>query len=106
MRSLLVLFLLLHAPFARAGEFTFQFIGNMAFKITDGETTLISDFPYRSGAYGYMEYDMADVKPIVDGVSLITHFHADHWDKKLFAEMDLALIAPPVVLDAVESAKG
>ena len=89
-----ILFILWAVP-VHAGELEFQFIGNMAFKITDGETTLLSDFPYRSGAYGYMKYDLGDVAPFEGGVSLITHFHADHWDKKLFDEMDWALIAPP-----------
>ncbi len=79
---------------ARAGELTFTFIGNMAFHITDGQTTLLSDFPYQSGAFGYMKYEMADVPPITDGLSLITHWHTDHWSLPLFEKMDTKLIAP------------
>lgn len=66
----------------------------MAFHISDGATTLLSDYPYRPGAYGYMDYDPKDVPEITNGLSLITHFHLDHWDKKLFKEMDVSIIAP------------
>ena len=34
---------------------------------------------------------------------VITHFHGDHWDKDLFEKTDYALMAPPGVLDQVES---
>ena len=77
----------------------------MAFHIADGETTLLSDFPYRSGAYGYMEYDMDDVPPIKNGVSLITHSHADHWYKDQFAKMDLSVIGPTSVTSKVDPEK-
>ncbi|MDK1021571.1 MAG: MBL fold metallo-hydrolase [Candidatus Hydrogenedentes bacterium] len=90
---------------AGAGELTVTFIGNSAFHITDGETTLLSDFPYRSGAYGYMEYDMDDVPPIENGLSLVTHSHADHWDKELFAKMDLSVIGPTSVTGGVDTEK-
>lgn len=94
MRRLLFVLLLLVASVASAAELTVTFIGNMAFHISDGETTLLSDFPYLSGAYGYMEYAMEDVPEIKNGLSLITHFHLDHWDKKLFEKMDVPIIAP------------
>lgn len=101
--SLSIFFLL--APAVFAGELTVTFIGNMAFHITDGETTLLSDFPYRSGAYGYMEYDLADVPPITNGVSLITHSHGDHWYKDQFAKMDLSVIGPTSVTNRVKPKK-
>ncbi len=87
-------FLVVLAPLAWSGTLTFTFIGNQAFHITDGETTLLSDFPYRSGAFGYMAYEEEDIPEIVDGVSLITHSHADHWSKKLFEAMDVSFIGP------------
>ena len=89
---------------ADAGELKITFIGNMAFHITDGETTLLSDFPYTSGAYGYMEYDMDKVPEIRDGVHLITHFHGDHWNADLFQEMKLKtkIIAPPSVTEKLD----
>lgn len=88
-----------------AGNLEFQFIGNAAFHITDGKTTLLSDFPYTSGAFGYMTYEMKNTKPIVDGIVLITHKHEDHWNPKLFSSMDLAIIAPPEILAELESKK-
>jgi hypothetical protein len=42
---------------AQAPSLTATFIGNMAFAITDGATTLYTDFPYESGVFGYMAYD-------------------------------------------------
>jgi L-ascorbate metabolism protein UlaG (beta-lactamase superfamily) len=71
------------------------FIGNMAFAISDGETTLFSDFPYRSGAFGYMEYNPGAIRLAPDGVSLITHEHADHWDARAFSGMQSWLVAHP-----------
>ena len=98
----LSVFLLL-APVVYAGELTVTFIGNMAFHITDGETTLLSDFPYRSGAYGYMEYDLMDVPPIKNGVSLITHSHGDHWYADQFKKMNLSVIGPTSVTSRIEA---
>lgn len=80
---------------AEADELRFTFIGNEAFHITDGETTLLSDFPYRPGAFGYMHYDRDSVPQILHGLSLITHSHADHWYRDLFEDMDLSIIGPP-----------
>ena len=105
-RSILCLaVLILLTGAAGAGELTVTFIGNSAFHITDGETTLLSDFPYRSGAYGYMEYDMDDVPPIENGLSLVTHSHADHWEKWMFAKMDWSVIGPTSVTGGVDSEK-
>ena len=43
--TLCIAVLVLLSGAAGAGELTVTFIGNMAFHITDGETTLLSDFP-------------------------------------------------------------
>jgi len=79
---------------ALAGEITVTFIGNEAFHITDGETTLLSDFPYTSGAYGYMAFDVDEIPDVVDGLSLITHFHTDHFDPEAFKATDFSIVAP------------
>jgi hypothetical protein len=97
----LALALLLVAGRSAAGELTITFIGNQAFHITDGETALLSDFPYRSGAFGYMSYEMEDVPPVVDGLCLITHFHTDHFDRSLFEGRDWSIIGPPGVLQGL-----
>lgn len=90
-----VIALWLIAVQAQAGELRFTFIGNEAFHITDGDTTLLSDFPYRPGAFGYMDYSLDAVPAITHGLSLITHTHADHWYKDLFEKMDLFVVGPP-----------
>jgi L-ascorbate metabolism protein UlaG (beta-lactamase superfamily) len=71
------------------------FIGNMAFAITDGKTTLYTDFPYQPGAFGYMSYDFAKVPKTPGALCLITHGHDDHFDPALFAKLDAKIIAPP-----------
>ncbi len=73
------------------------FIGNMAFAITDGKTTIYTDFPYESGYAGYMTYDFAAVPKAPGALCLVTHGHRDHFDAALFAKMDALLIAPPDV---------
>lgn len=67
----------------------------MAFAITDGKTTLYTDFPYESGAFGYMSYDFASLPKAPNAVCLITHGHLDHFDPKLLAKLDAKVIAPP-----------
>lgn len=73
------------------------FIGNMAFAITDGTTTIYTDFPYESGYSGYMAYDFAAVPKAPGALCLVTHGHRDHFDAPLFSRMDAMLIAPPDV---------
>jgi L-ascorbate metabolism protein UlaG (beta-lactamase superfamily) len=82
---------------AEAQKLDFTFIGNMAFAITDGKTTLYTDFPYQSGAFGYMSYDFASIPKAAGALCLVTHGHLDHFDPLLFANMDAVLIAPPSV---------
>lgn len=87
------------------GVFRIQYIGNMSFHITDGRTTLLTDFPYRSGAFGYMKYDLKSITPIVDGLSLISHSHSDHWNRRRFKALDHAIIAPPRILKRLHGRK-
>jgi L-ascorbate metabolism protein UlaG (beta-lactamase superfamily) len=101
-RTFLVALVLLAGTVAQAGELTITFVGNMAFHITDGKTTLLSDFPYTSGAFGYMAYDMEEIPKVKDGVCLITHFHSDHWNSRLFRDMDAKIIAPPGMTKRLE----
>ncbi len=82
-----------------------QFIGNMAFAITDGKTVLYSDFPYESGAFGYMKYDFAKVPKTPGALFLITHEHKDHFDSALLAKMDGKVIAPPKLAATLPSAR-
>ena len=67
-----------------AGSLEFRFIGNMAFQISDGAFTILTDYPYISGAFGYMEYQSETVKPVGTVLSLVTHEHDDHWNPASF----------------------
>jgi L-ascorbate metabolism protein UlaG (beta-lactamase superfamily) len=82
---------------AAAAPLQAQFIGNMAFAVTDGKTVIYTDFPYESGAFGYMTYDFAKVPKAPGSLFLITHGHKDHFDAALFAKMDGKVIAPPKI---------
>src|SRR5262249_1997056 len=105
LKTIQFLFILLISEHAFADQLTFQFIGNMAFSISDHKTTLYSDFPYESGAFGYMKYDLKSLKISDNGVSLITHAHRDHWAKELFQPLKLKVIGPPEVLKDVDRSR-
>jgi L-ascorbate metabolism protein UlaG (beta-lactamase superfamily) len=95
--ALLALLLLSPAFLApQPARLTATFIGNMAFAISDGKSTLYTDFPYESGAFGYMRYDFDAIpKAPGDALCLITHGHRDHFDAARFEKMDAMVIAPP-----------
>jgi L-ascorbate metabolism protein UlaG (beta-lactamase superfamily) len=83
-----------------------RFIGNMAFAITDGTTTLFTDFPYESGYSIYMEYDPREIRSTTqDSLSIVTHRHGDHWDRDLFARTDWRVVAPEDALTNVPAAR-
>jgi L-ascorbate metabolism protein UlaG (beta-lactamase superfamily) len=66
-----------------------RFIGNMAFTITDGRVTVMTDFPYQSGYSGYKTYDPAEIRSTTPStLVLITHRHPDHWDRAHFLTTD------------------
>ncbi len=51
--------------------------------MTDGTSNVYIDFPYKSGAHGYMEFDAAELDSIKSNSTFIfTHKHADHYSKK------------------------
>ena len=76
-----------------------RFIGNMAFAISDGVTTLMTDFPYESGYSRYMEYPASEVHSRTPTtLSLITHAHRDHWEPTLFAKTGWNVAGPDDVV--------
>jgi len=85
---------------AQSGKIEIQFIGNCGFFMTDGKINLYVDFPYKSGAHGYMTYDLKlldSIRP--HSIFLYTHGHADHYSKKLFKRTNQKLYGPwPVAL--------
>lgn len=69
--------------FSQSGEIAIRFIGNCGLHITDGKTHIYVDFPYKSGAHHYMEYDPVEIENIKDSaVFIFTHKHADHYSGK------------------------
>jgi len=69
--------------FSQSNEIKIKFIGNCGLHLTDGSSNLYIDFPYKSGAYGYMKYDQTEIDNIRENaIFLFTHKHADHYSKK------------------------
>lgn len=92
------------ASAAQTDSLTIRFIGNAAFELNDGTTVLVTDFPYRSGAYGYMTYP-DHAAPEAADASIVTHGHTDHFDAALFGPTGWRLIAPRDVLAAVDPSR-
>lgn len=83
---------------AAAETLSARFLGNEAFEIRGGGATLLTDFPYQSGAFGYMEYDKAELRQREHSLCLFTHAHADHFDASLAAKIGCKVFGPPSVL--------
>jgi ribonuclease BN (tRNA processing enzyme) len=74
--------------FSQSNEIKIQFIGNCGLYLTDGKSNLYIDFPYKSGAYGYMTYAQTKIDSIKENsIFLFTHRHADHYSKKILKQI-------------------
>lgn len=82
-----------------------QFIANMAVRLSDGTTTLVSDFPYRSGYAGYMTWSLEGIGSLDGGIAFITHEHADHWERGLWEGMQLSVVADPSITAGLDSSR-
>lgn len=68
---------------AQSNEISIEFMGNCGLYMTDGKTNIYIDFPYKSGAYNYMEFNEAELDSIKDNsIFIFTHKHADHYSRK------------------------
>lgn len=75
--------------FCQTNEIKIKFIGNCGLYLTDGNANLYIDFPYKSGAHNYMEYDKSELDSIKEKATFIfTHKHADHYSQKLLNRYD------------------
>lgn len=81
---------------AGAQDIRITFIGNCAFKIQLDTLLLFSDFPYKSGAYGYMTYELDSVYHGEEGMTLITHKHDDHFKGSVHSRTRLQKVGPKV----------
>lgn len=79
-----------------------RFIGNMAFAISDGVRTIMTDFPYESGYSAYMTYDSREVRSATaETLSLITHRHGDHWEPRIFRSTNWQVAGPDEVTQSL-----
>ena len=74
--------------YSQVNEITIRFIGNCGLHLSDGTTNIYTDFPYRSGAYNYMEYEDSEIENLEqNSIFLFTHKHADHYSGKIMKEV-------------------
>jgi pimeloyl-ACP methyl ester carboxylesterase/L-ascorbate metabolism protein UlaG (beta-lactamase superfamily) len=69
-------------------------LGNAAVHITDGRLTLVTDFPYQSGAFGYMAYSRSQAQAFRNVVALITHRHLDHVEIETLKSLPWRVVGP------------
>lgn len=75
--------------FSQSNEIMIRFIGNCGLYMTDGESGFYIDFPYKSGAYNYMEYDRSEIDSIKPkSIFIFTHRHADHYSEKILKKLN------------------
>jgi L-ascorbate metabolism protein UlaG (beta-lactamase superfamily) len=79
-----------------------RFIGQMAFAITDGVRTIVTDFPYQSGYQGSMTYALGELRVELPAtLALITHRHPDHWEPSLFLRTPWRVAGPHDVTSGI-----
>lgn len=72
------------AAHGQANEIKIKFMGNCGLYMTDGSMNIYFDFPYKSGAFNYMEYDSAELDSIThNAIFVFTHKHPDHYASRL-----------------------
>lgn len=85
---LVVLFGFPTFSFAQSGKIDLKFIGNCGLYMTDGTTNFYIDFPYKSGAHDYMEYDSAEIDSVRENaIFIFTHRHSDHYSEKILKKL-------------------
>lgn len=91
-RKILIVFSLIFTSmfgFSQSNEIKIKFIGNCGLYMSDGISNIYVDFPYKSGAHNYMEYDKSELDNIKDNaVFIYTHKHSDHYSKKLLKKLN------------------
>ena len=80
---------------AQINTITVRFIGNCGLYMSDGELDVYVDFPYKSGAFGYMEYPDPEIDSIrPKATHIFTHRHPDHYRKKLVKKLTGTVYGP------------
>ena len=71
---------LLNFTYCQSNEISVRFIGNCGLAMSDGTTNIYFDFPYKSGAHHYMEYNLAELDSVKsNAIFIYTHKHLDHY---------------------------
>jgi L-ascorbate metabolism protein UlaG (beta-lactamase superfamily) len=87
-----MLFLFLKVGYSQTDSITIRFIGNCGFSMTDGTSTIYFDFPYKSGAHQYMEYNLAELDSVKNHpIFIYTHRHSDHYSGRLVRKLSKKL---------------
>ncbi|MEZ4920357.1 MAG: hypothetical protein R2792_14740 [Saprospiraceae bacterium] len=84
-KTLALLILLFNAIlcFGQSDGLKIRFISNCGLHLTDGASNIYIDFPYRSGAFNYDEYDESELDRIEpNAIFIFTHTHGDHYSSK------------------------
>jgi L-ascorbate metabolism protein UlaG (beta-lactamase superfamily) len=95
---------LVSAP-PRADSLVVRFIGNEAVSLTDGRLTLVLDFPYEPGAFGYMTYPDEALRMAGEVVVVITHRHRDHFAEERFLRTTWRIVGPREVTASLPQAR-
>ena len=87
------------STFSQSSEIKIRFIGNCGLYMTDGISNIYIDFPYKSGAHNYMEYDLSELDSVKSNpIFIYTHKHYDHYSgrlvKKLAKKLDGKIYTP------------
>jgi L-ascorbate metabolism protein UlaG (beta-lactamase superfamily) len=72
----------------------------MGVHLTDGRVAVLIDFPYESGAFGYMEWSRGTVPEGPLPLCIFSHSHADHFAPSLAREFCGAILGPKDVVQA------
>jgi len=69
-------------------EIKIRFIGNCGLYMSDGNSNIYIDFPYKSGAHNYMEYDLSELDSVKSNpIFIFTHKHSDHFSGRLVKKL-------------------
>ncbi len=86
------LILCLNVGYGQTNAITVRFIGNCGLYMTDGNSNIYLDFPYKSGAHRYMEYNLAELDSVKNHpVFIYTHRHSDHFSGRLVRKLSKKL---------------
>ena len=106
MRPLLLALVLAWPALAQQPPLQARFIGQMAFSITDGTTTLITDFPYQVGYAGAPAFSDRELQHASQPtLALITHRHLDHFEPVAFAKTNWQVLGPSDAAARIKSSR-